>query len=466
MTTELIAVRVVLAIGLIIALSHLLGWLARRLGQPAVIGHLFAGIALGPSLLGRLPGDLNDLFFPPEVIPYISVVSQVALVLFLFAVGYELDRRVLQRRMRVVPIVAVACLIIPMALGAGSTVVFSQWYGKPYESGVPRGAFVLFIAIALSITAVPVLAGIVREHRLTNSASGVISLTAAGIIDGLGWLLLAVALLNANTDDHGSWQVMFGLLVVYLLVMLFVVRPLLRSWLKVSTSPLGRKVPVVTAIAMGSAWATGALGLHVILGAFLAGLLLPTRQDGEPHPELLRPVQETGSVLLPVFFVVSGLSTDIGALGKEDLGLFLVVCGIAVVGKVGAGLLATRMAGLSWRDSTAVGMLLNTRGLTELIALNVGLQAGIIDERLYTIFVLMALITTAMAGPVLKVLRPGHDGRDALAGHLALPADDATGGSANHIADEPADKAGDKAPAEPVADAPDQAQPALSARQG
>jgi Kef-type K+ transport system membrane component KefB len=403
-STESIAVHVVFAIGLITAFSHLTGILARRLSQPAVIGQLFAGIVLGPSLLGRLPGNPTADLFPREVLPFLTVVAQVALVLFLFSVGYELDFRLLRRRLRAVPIVAGCTFAVPMLLGVASALTLTSWYSAP---DVPRSAFVLFIAVAVSITAVPVLAGIIRERGLTRTVAGVVTMTSAGAVDGLGWLILAVALLQASVAGQRPWPVTLALLVGYLLAMLLVVRPALQEWFRRSTTSMRSKVPVVTAVAMASAWVTGAVGLHVILGAFLAGLVMPRGEDGEPHPELLQPVRETGGVLLPVFFAVSGLSTDIGALHGRDIGLFLVVCAIAVVGKLGAGLLAARAAGMPWHDSTVVGVLMNTRGLTELIALNVGLQAGIIDERLYTVFVLMALLTTAAAGPLLRGL--GYD---------------------------------------------------------
>jgi len=404
MTTEQITVHVIFAIGLIVALSHVLGAAARKLGQPAVVGHLLAGIALGPSLLGRLPGDLTSAIAPKEVLPNLTVVANVALVLFLFAVGYDLDHRVLRGRSHAVPVVATTTFVVPMVLGGVSALLLASWYHGSDPSPVPEYAFVLYIAVAMSITAVPVLAGIVREHRLTRHVTGVVSMTAAGVIDAIGWIVLAVVLLGADTDPPVPWPVMVAILALYLAVMFFVVRPALRWWFA-RTDNLVAKVPVVTAVALGSAWVTGELGLHVILGAFLAGLLMPRREDGEPHPELLRPARDAGTVLLPVFFVVSGLSTDIGAMRAGDIGLLVVVIVIAIVGKMIAGTLASRAAGLAWRDSKVIGVLLNTRGLTELIVLNLGLQAGIIGERLYTIFVLMALVTTAMTGPLLLWLR-------------------------------------------------------------
>ena len=186
-------------------------------------------------------------------------------------------------------------------------------------------------------------------------------------------------------------------------MLLLLVRPALRYWLRrpgtVRSAP-----PVAAAFAMASAWVTGSLGLHVIFGAFLAGLLMPRLSNGEPDREVLATMDKAGRVLLPVFFVVAGLSTDIGGLHASDLALFGVVCVLATAGKLGAGLLAARAGGLSWADSSVVGVLLNTRGLTELVALDVGLRAGLITGRLYTVFVLMALVTTAATGPLLTLV--------------------------------------------------------------
>ena len=358
--------RVVLAIAVIVALSYLLGLLARRLGQPAVIGQLFAGIALGPSLLGRLPGRLSATLFPHQILPYLTVVAQIALILFLFSVGYELDRRLLRGRVRAVPFVVTAGFMVPMLLGTASTVAFGTWYAATGTTHASHGTFVLFVGVALAITAVPVLAGIIEERNLGGTVAGVVAMTSAGVIDALGWLALAGVLLGASGGAHRPWPVTVTLLIGYLAVLLLVLRPALRRWMQRSRSSPSAKLPVVATFAMASAWVTGALGLHVIIGAFLAGLVMPRRPDGTPQPELLGAMEKAGGVLLPVFFVVSGLSTDIGSLRRADVGLFAVVCVIATAGKLGAAMLAARASNLSWHESAVVGALLNTRGLTEL----------------------------------------------------------------------------------------------------
>jgi Kef-type K+ transport system membrane component KefB len=399
--------QVIASIAVIIGISYLAGAAMRRLGQPAVIGQILAGILLGPSLLGQLPGNVEAVLIPPPVVPYLTVVAQIALVLFLLAVGYELDLGVLRRQRRAVPIVSSAALVLPMLLGAGSVFAFGSWYLPGRDGPAPAG-FVLYIAIAMSITAVPVLASIIAERGMTRSRPGVVAMTSAGMIDVVGWLALLVVLLligGASPVESHSLPVAVAVFAGYLLIMIFGVRPMLRRWLQRSGSSPGRNIPVIVTVGMASAWVTSALGLHVIFGAFLAGLIMPRTAHGTPDDRLYRPLQESGNLLLPVFFVVAGLPVDIGGLTGSDFGLLGIVCAVAIVGKVGGGFLGAGLGGLRPREAAIVGVLLNTRGLTELIVLTVGLQAGIIDRRLYTILVIMALITTLLTGPLLGLLR-------------------------------------------------------------
>lgn len=409
MGPELVAVRAILAIAVILPLAQVCAAVARRLGQPDVIGEIFAGIALGPSLLGLLPGHLGHLLFPAPVIPALTMVSQLALVLFLFTVGYELDLGMLRSRSRAVPVIAVAASVVPMLLGAGSAVVLAGWY-RGLGASTGHGPFIVFLGVVFGITAVPVLARVVEECQLGGTVPGIVGMTAAGIIDGLGWLVLAVALFEATGGQSRSWVVTAALFAGYIVVMVAAVRPGLRVWARRRPSSFGSMWPVVAAVVLASAWATGELGLHVIFGALLCGLLMPRRPDGTPFPGILEPAQRIGRWLLPVFFALSGLSVDLGAVGWTGAALVAVACLIGTAGKLGAGTLAARAAKLSWHESTVVGTLLNTRGLTELIALNVGLSAGIIGGRLYTVFVLMAIITTVGTGPLLRVLTPGYRG--------------------------------------------------------
>jgi Kef-type K+ transport system membrane component KefB len=399
--------HVAAAIAVVTFLAYVVGQLFSSLGQPQVIGQLFVGIALGPSLLERLPGHVTQTLFPTAIVPYLNATSQVAIVLFLFGVGYDLDLRLLRRQRKAVPSISASTFVVPMLLGISSAYVLAAWYRSAGEPRTAAVAFILFMGIVLSITAVPVLAGIVTERGIAATVPGVTAMASAALIDAVGWLSLAGVLVLAtqSSSAHCPWVVTALLLASYVAVMLLAVRPAVKFWLQRPGSVLTNKVPMAVAIAMGSAWATAALGLHVIFGAFLAGLIMPRHPDGAPDTDVLQPVLDAGRLLLPLYFVASGLSVNIGALRGRDFELLGVLTLIAIAGKGGAGFMAARLSGMGRRDAAATGVLLNTRGLTELIALNVGLQAGIIHQRLYTILVLMALVTTAATGPALRLLR-------------------------------------------------------------
>jgi Kef-type K+ transport system membrane component KefB len=398
--------HVLAAVSVIIGLSYLVGQLFRRIRQPEVIGQLLTGIALGPSLLGRFGGSVSHALLPTNIVPYLTVISQVGLVLFLFAVGYEIDLRLVRRQRSTVPVLAVLAFCVPAALGIISVYVFENLYQAVGESDVISPPFVLFIGIAISVTAVPVLASIIGERGLAATVPGATAMASAALIDVLDWIMLAgvLVMVGVSSRTHRSWVVMLLLLVVYIAVAIFIVRPLLRRWLRRPTAVVNNNVPVVVAVAMGSAWATAALGLHVIFGAFLAGAIMPRQEDGRADPDLLQPLLQIGRLLLPIFFVVSGLSVNIGMLQARDFELLAVVCGIAIFGKIGIGFVAGTLTKLGKRDSLMIGVLLNARGLTELIALNVGLQAGIIHQRLYTILVVMAIVMTVLTGPLLTLV--------------------------------------------------------------
>ncbi|MFI6418129.1 cation:proton antiporter [Streptomyces sp. NPDC050842] len=408
MSSDSVVTHVVAALAVVIATSSALGAAARRLGQPPVVGQLFAGIALGPSLLGLLPGQVYETLFPAEIQPILTALAQVALVLFLFAVGYELDLGLL-RGQRAVAAVSLGGFVVPMAMGAGLVLLLPEAFasvngGRPVDT-----TFVLYMAVALSITAVPVLASIIKDQGLAGSVPGTVAMAAAGVIDALSWPVLAVVLVGGAHGSLRSWAVKAALLAVYVLVMLFAVRPLLAWWKDRPGTRVAQQVPVAVSVALASAWATNALGLHVIFGALLAGVVMPRRPDGSPDGSLLRPLQDAGGLLLPVFFAVSGMAVALDGLHGSDLLLLAVICAAAVVSKVAAGTLAARGVRIPWRDSLLIGVLLNTRGLTELIVLNVGLATGVIGPRLYALLVVMALLTTAAAGPLIGLLRRRPD---------------------------------------------------------
>jgi Kef-type K+ transport system membrane component KefB len=395
------------AVALVLVLSSLLGAVAGKLGQPHVTGQILAGIVLGPSLLGQLPGHLTSRLFPGAAVVPMDVLANVAVVIFMFVVGYELDFRSLRGARRVVPMVAGGALLVPLVLAGGAVVIFRpalEALGGPHQLSL---SFVLFMSVALSITALPVLASIVRERGIAGTTAGVTATTAAGIMDVLAWLVLAAALAGTVHHPGRPLAVTAVLIAAFAAAMLGIVRPALRWWITQRRSVLSNPLPIALALGLGSAWVTTALGLHPVFGGFLAGLTMPTL-DGAPDPEVLRPMEEVGNLLLPLFFVVTGLSLDIGSLGVRAFAMLAVVCVVASVGKAAPAYAACRVGGLARRDSAAVAALVNTRGLTELIALNVGLNDGIIDQRLFSILVLMALITTLLTAPTLSWLRLGN----------------------------------------------------------
>jgi K+:H+ antiporter len=389
---------------LVLVVSSLLGAVARRCGQPRVVGQILAGILLGPSLLGRLPGHLTERLFPAAALPALTVLAQVAIVIFMFVVGYELDRGALRSRPRAVPLIAASALVVPMALGSGSALLFRSGFAALGQPHIGH-SLVLFMGVALSVTALPVLAAIARERGIAGSTAGVTATTAAGIMDVAAWLVLAAALVGTAHKSSRPWPVTLLLIVGFTAVMLLAVRPALRWWIRRPGSVLSNQLPVALALALGSAWVTGSLGLHPVFGGFLAGLTMPSA-DGTPDAEILRPMEEVGGLFLPLFFVVTGLSLNIGALTGETFAILAVVCVMAAAGKLVPGYIASRAGGLDPKDSATVAALINARGLTELIVLNVGLTAGIIDQRLFTVLVLMALIMTIATVPLLSLVHP------------------------------------------------------------
>jgi Kef-type K+ transport system membrane component KefB len=388
---------------LIIAISWLVGHLASQCGQPNVVGQLLAGIALGPSLLGRLPGHLTARLFPPEVLDSLTVLSQVAIVLFMFSVGYELNRGALRQKRAAVLLVAGLAFLVPAGLGSGSALAFRSELPSLGErhTGQP---FILFVGVAVSITALPVLAAIVRERGLAGTTAGVTATAAAGVMDVAAWLMLAVAVAGAGRQQSLNWPLTLLLVSCFVIVMIFAVRPVLQLWINRRGPLAPAQLPLALLLALASAWVTALAGIHPVFGGFLAGATMPW-VDGAPDPEVLRPIEQLGGILLPLFFAVTGLSLNVGALNGPALGMLAVVCLIACAGKLGSAYAGARLGRLGPRDSATVAVLVNTRGLTELIALNVGLSSGIISQGVFTVFVLMALLTTAATSPLLALCR-------------------------------------------------------------
>lgn len=391
-------------VALILVVSSLLGALARRCGQPTVIGQIVAGILLGPSLLGRLPGHLTVRLFPHAALPYLTVLSQVAVTIFMFVVGYEMDWGTCRRLRRPALMVAVCALLVPLGLGSGAALIFRSTLTALGQSGVSR-SFILFMGVTVSITALPVLAALVRERGIAGTSAGVTAMGAAVIMDVAAWLILAAALIGTADKPDRPLPVTLMLIAGFVAFMLLVVRRVLGWWIRRPGAVFANQLPVAFALALGSAWVTASLGLHPVFGGLLAGFAMPSK-DGIPDPDVLRPMEQVSGVLLPLFFIVTGLSVNIGNMNGTAVIMLAVLFVIASVGKIGPGYAASRIGGLARKDAATVAVLVNTRGLTELIALNVGFSAGLIGQQLFNVLVLMAVLTTILTAPLLRLIRP------------------------------------------------------------
>ncbi len=392
-------VLLLLQIVVILALSRAMRWLFAAFKQPAVIGEMVAGLMLGPSCFGWLmPATFSALFSPPTL-PSLNVLSQIGLVAFMFLVGLRLRSHSLGAKRRVAIVLSGASIVVPFALGA---VLASAVHGDLAPAGVGVLPFALFIGAAMSITAFPVLARILIEHDLLTTELGILAITCAAFDDVTGWLILAGILTLVQSGTPQAFAGRIVLFFGYLAVMAIVVRPAL-DWIarKREAVRMGAFILVVLA----SAAATDALGVHALFGAFFAGLMMPPGADLEQSiTRRVEPV--TMTVLLPLFFAFTGLRTNVQLIDSVALwGIATLFLATAIVGKGAASMVAARAMGMKWRDAAAIGVLLNTRGLIELVILNIGLELGILSPVVYSMLVLMALITTFMASPLISALR-------------------------------------------------------------
>ncbi|MFE4304731.1 cation:proton antiporter [Streptomyces sp. NPDC056891] len=379
------------------------GWLARRIGQPAVIGEMAVGILLGPSLLGWLAPGIQHLLLPPAVLPFTSVLGNLALLVFLFLVGLELDLRSLRATRRAVASVAAGSILLPLALGTGLAVAMYPALAPP---GVQRLPFVLFIATALSITAFPVLARILTDRGLATTRLGAFALACAATDDALAWCLLIAATALATAGSPLDALTALALTAV-LTAVLTVGRPFVKRMLERAARTSDDLVTVLlVAGLLLAACATDRIGVHPAFGAFLFGATVPR---GLPAVErsAARLQAVVVPVLLPLFFVDTGLHTDLAALPASQWGWAGLVLAVAVTGKWAGAAGAARLAGCDWRWSALMGTLMNCRGITEIVVLGIGLQLGIISTNLFTIMVLMAVVTTAATAPLLDRLTRG-----------------------------------------------------------
>ena len=388
----------------IIIVARFFGWVFRKIGQPSVIGEIIAGIVLGPSLLGLYFPEFSLTLFPIESLGNLQFLSQIGLILFMFIIGMELDLKVLKNRAKEAVVISHASIVIPFALGIGLAYFV---YFKFAPADVAFLPFALFMGIAMSITAFPVLARIVQERGIHKTKLGAIVITCAAADDITAWCILAAVIAIVKAGTFVSSLYVIALAVSYVIVMLFVVKPFLKKIGELYGTKNTLNKPVVAIFFLTliiSSYTTEIIGIHALFGAFMTGVIMP---DISKFRNLfIEKVEDVSLILLlPLFFVYTGLRTEIGLI--NDPLLWRVTGGIilvAVIGKFFGSALAAKFVGQNWRDSLTIGALMNTRGLMELIVLNIGLDLKVLTPEVFTMMVIMALVTTSMTGPALNLI--------------------------------------------------------------
>jgi Kef-type K+ transport system membrane component KefB len=396
-----------LQIIVIIVIARLFGSIFRRLGQPPVMGEMVAGITLGPSVLGLVSPQLAAFLFPETSMTTLGVLSQLGVVLFMFIVGMELDLQHLRERAGAAIMVSHASIVVPFLMGAALALGLYPTLAPPNTSFTP---FALFMGIAMSITAFPVLARILKDRSLDQSPLGTTALACASIDDATAWCILAFVIAIANATGFLSSMITIALTFFFVVVMLFLLKPRIETFItkKIEDASYSRFMMAgVLAFALACAWFTETIGIHALFGGFLAGVVMPSTASVQTF---LRDKIEafTSAALLPLFFVFTGLRTQITLLNDVWSWLIcLAIIVVAVVGKLVGSMLMARWTRMSWRDSFAIGVLMNTRGLIELVVLNIGYDLGILSARIFVMMVIMALTTTFMTGPLLSLVKVG-----------------------------------------------------------
>lgn len=392
--------HVLLALSVVIAAARIVGMIFSFMNQPAVIGEVIGGILLGPSLLGKYAPDVSAYLLPPSVAPFLGVISQLGVILYMFLVGLELDLKVLRKSGHATLAISHASIVVPFLSGAWLAL---EIYGDLAPEGVSFTSFSLFLGVSMSVTAFPVLARILTDKKLQKTRLGIVALTCAAVDDVTAWCLLAFVVSVAQATISSAISTL-ALTFLYIAFMFIVMKPVvaravlgLEKYERVAEGELA----VICLGILLSALATEYIGIHAIFGAFLFGVIIP--HQSTVARDLTNRLQDLVRVLfLPAFFAFTGMRTEISLVSSAaDWWMCGALILIATVGKFGGTLLAARFTGVNWRESLALGILMNTRGLVELIVLNIGLDLKVISPRLFTMLVIMALVTTFMTGPLL-----------------------------------------------------------------
>ncbi|KAI8603211.1 Sodium/hydrogen exchanger family-domain-containing protein [Dissophora ornata] len=393
---------------IIIGLCYILHFGLRRLNQPRVISEVIAGVILGPSAMGRIPGFANTIFNPASL-PFLNLVSNLGLVLFLFLVGLELDPVQVLRRARFALGISFAGMALPLGVGAAVSYVLFVELGP--NTTVGFGEFLLFCGVAMSITAFPVLARILAEQKLLTTKVGFLTVCAGAVGDIVAWILLALVVSIINSSSRIAPLYVILLSIAWILVLVFAIRPLFALMIRITKSqdePSQTMMAFTLAVVLISAFLTDIIGVHAIFGAFLVGLVIPN-DTGFADGATKRIEDLVSVIFLPIYFALSGLKTQVGLLDNGKIwGLVILTTAVACFGKIIGCSVAARLQGMEWRESFAVGFLMNCKGLIELIVLNIGYDAGVINDKVFVIMVAMCLITTCMTTPAVSLLYPVH----------------------------------------------------------
>ncbi|MBG9378493.1 cation:proton antiporter [Panacibacter sp. DH6] len=393
-----------LQIIVIVTAVRIFGWLFSKIGQPAVVGEIVAGVVLGPSVLGACMPDVSQFVFPASSMGNLQFISQVGLILFMFVIGLELDISIIRRQARSAIVISHASIIIPYALGMCLALFMYKAYSP---AGISFLSFALFMGIAMSITAFPVLARIIKERNLSKTDLGVMAITCAASDDVTAWCILAALIAIVKADNSVNILFTIGLVAAYIVLMVAVVRPLLKKLgsLYIKREVINRSMmAIVFMVMLLSAYLTELIGVHALFGAFVAGVIMPAEINF--RQTIIDKIEDVSLVLLlPLFFVFTGLRTQVGLLNDGDLWItFMWIVLVAVAGKFGGSMVAARVTGQTWKNSLSIGALMNTRGLMELVVLNIGYDLGILSPQVFAMMVLMALITTFMTNPALNLI--------------------------------------------------------------
>lgn len=401
---DLVMAAVVADIAIVLLAGALLGRLFRLLRQPPVVAEIVVGIALGPSLLGMLPGNPSAVIFPAEARPYLSAIAQIGLLVFMFGIGWEFEKRLLHGQRGATSAISIGSIALPFALGVGLAWPLYSRHAVVTGHRTSFTAFALFLGAAMSITAFPVLARILTEHKMMRTRVGTLALASAAVNDVLAWCLLALTAAIVSSRGAPADMAQIGVLsTAYIAAMALVVRPLLAHLTRRMVRDQVPPVYVIILIAglFLSSYVTTWIGIHAIFGAFAFGFVMPREPFAVLADGVKRPLDGISLVLLPIFFIVTGLNVDIRALSGRGFVEFAAIVLVACGGKMVGAAVPGRLTGIPWREARTLGLLMNTRGLTELIIINAGVSLGVLDGRMFTMMVLMALVTTALAAPFL-----------------------------------------------------------------